>query len=124
MITDPTELARQFDEMFSRLPAFLEQVETTVAGWMGQEFTGTADEERIIATVDAMGSLAYIEVSSLSVRRLDNLSLGDAIVAAVHAAEATAEQAKAQMLGSLSFGGGNLGEFLADGGRRMDDWTR
>lgn len=66
-----------------------------------RKFTGTADKGGIVATVDGSGNLLAIDISGLSKRRHDGVTLGDAAVKAVHAAEQAAAQEKAALMGRL-----------------------
>lgn len=51
-----------------------------------RRFTGTADEEGVVATVDADGTLLDLRISALSKRRHDEVTLADAVIAADDAA--------------------------------------
>jgi DNA-binding protein YbaB len=106
-------------DLAGRLPEALAEMEAAVEEWSGRRFHGTADEGRVVATVDALGSLLDLEVHVLSKRRLDGVSLGEAVVTAVGAAEEAAARAKDEMMHGLRLGGlPSLGELL--GGARRD----
>ncbi|MBG0815343.1 YbaB/EbfC family nucleoid-associated protein [Planomonospora sp. ID82291] len=110
---------RELLDLVERLPEALAGMEAAVEGWSAGRFRGTADEGRVVATVDAVGSLLDLEIHVLSKRRLDGASLGEAVVAAVAAAEEAAARAKDEMMDGLRLGGlPSLGELL--GGARRD----
>ncbi|MFE3455699.1 YbaB/EbfC family nucleoid-associated protein [Nonomuraea sp. NPDC059194] len=78
-----------------------ERAETLVEEWTTRHFTGTADDGRIIATTDALGSLLTLDISPVTRRRLDTVQLADAILAAIVTAEQAAEQAKDELMNGL-----------------------
>ncbi|MFI6602713.1 YbaB/EbfC family nucleoid-associated protein [Nonomuraea sp. NPDC050536] len=69
--------------------------------WSERHFTGQGDRGGVVANVDAVGNLLALEISAMSKRRLDGPALGDAVVAAVRAAEEAASEAQAVMLRGL-----------------------
>ena len=113
----------QLDEFMNKLPMFITQVETSVADWSTREFVGEADEGRITANVSAVGELRSINIHLLSKRKLDNISLAEAIVTAILAGEEAAATAKSAMLSSLSIGDTSLGKLLEDGSKYMEKWA-
>ncbi|MEU0566631.1 YbaB/EbfC family nucleoid-associated protein [Nonomuraea sp. NPDC005983] len=92
---------RMLSEQLERMSA---EAEAVVAEWGAREFTGSADDGGVVATVDAAGTLLALDVSQLSKRRHDGVTLGDAVVAAVHAAEQAAAEAKTTMMRDLGAG--------------------
>ncbi|RJL30033.1 YbaB/EbfC family nucleoid-associated protein [Bailinhaonella thermotolerans] len=105
------------EELWARLDAMARAArdfEERVGEWGASEFTGTADEGRIVATVNAMGVLLRLDVHVLSKRRLDGVRLGDAVVEAVNAAEAAADEARRAMTHAFRPGGTSLGELLGE----------
>src|SRR5258708_3613592 len=113
----------QLDEFMNKLPMFITQVETSVADWSTREFVGEADEGRITANVSAVGELRSINIHLLSKRKLDNISLAEAIVTAILAGEEAAATAKSAMLSSLSIGDTSLGKLFEDGSKYMEKWA-
>jgi DNA-binding protein YbaB len=111
MEDSPAELRARAAE----LSATIARNEAIVAEWSGRELTGSADHGGIVATVDAIGSLRNLEVSPSAMRRLDSVSLAEAIVTAVHRAEDAAATAKEEMLDGLRLGDGpSLGELTRE----------
>jgi DNA-binding protein YbaB len=114
-------------EMRALMAGFADAVarnEALVAEWSEREFTGSADKGGVVATVDPVGSLRRLDIGPLSKRRLDRASLAEAIVAAVHAAEAAAAAAKEEMLGNLSTGGRpGVGKLMSEARRDLTDRT-
>ncbi|MEV2267743.1 YbaB/EbfC family nucleoid-associated protein [Nonomuraea africana] len=111
-------------ERLERLSAT--QVETAAAAEQlaTREFTGKSDKGGIVATVDGAGNLLAIEISQLSKRRHDGVTLGDAVLEAIHAAEQAAAEARTALMGDLGAGLG-LGDLFGDaqqlfGGGRTD----
>lgn len=104
------------------LPTFIEDVQAAVSTWREMTFSGEAGDGRVVAVVNAIGVLERIDIDVLARRRLDNVSLGEAIVAAVRAAEAAAEQGKSQMMDSITCGETTMGEMWRRGERTARDW--
>jgi DNA-binding protein YbaB len=93
-------------KLAERMEAMSATAETIAQEWSERRFIGSADRGGVVATVDAAGALVALEVSSLSKRRNDGRTLGDAAVAAVHAAEQAAVEAKEAMMRELGAGAG------------------
>ncbi|WP_327092410.1 YbaB/EbfC family nucleoid-associated protein [Nonomuraea sp. NBC_01738] len=98
-------------ERLERLTAA--QSEAVAEQFATRTFTGEADRGGIVATVDAMGTLLALDISRLSKRRLDGVTLGDALIEAVHAAEQAANEARTAMMRTVSSGHG-LGDLFGD----------
>ncbi|MFE3448590.1 YbaB/EbfC family nucleoid-associated protein [Nonomuraea sp. NPDC059194] len=108
---DETDRLRMVTEQLERLERLsATQLDTDAAAQrlMAREFTGMADKGGIVATVDGAGNLLAIDISQLSKRRHDGVTLGDAVVEAIHAAEQTAAEARAALMGDLGAGLGDL----------------
>ncbi|WP_223167048.1 YbaB/EbfC family nucleoid-associated protein [Nonomuraea sp. SYSU D8015] len=92
------------DELMERLEAITaagRRAEEMTAEWSTRQFVGRADEGRIVATADALGTLTKLEISPLSRKRLDARRLADEIVAAVSKAEEAAAAAKDELMSNL-----------------------
>ncbi|GAA3470093.1 YbaB/EbfC family nucleoid-associated protein [Nonomuraea roseola] len=100
---DELDELRRLTELLSKDSG---EADAAVSAWSTQQYTGTADHDGVVATVDAVGNLVALDISVVSKRRLDGVTLGDAVVAAVHAAEKAAATAKATMLENLRVGAG------------------
>jgi nucleoid-associated protein EbfC len=105
----------QAQRMLDELPAMLRGFEEAITAWSGQDFTGSSDEGRIIATVNAAKLLKELQIDIRAKRELDNLTLGDRIVEAIKAAEDAAEQARLGVFKGLEFGGVSLNELMDKG---------
>ncbi|WP_240777089.1 YbaB/EbfC family nucleoid-associated protein [Nonomuraea basaltis] len=77
------------------------RAEEIVAEWSARQFVGRAEEGRIVATTDALGTLLTLEISPLSRKRLDATRLADAILAAIAQAEEAAAASKGQLMNTL-----------------------
>ncbi|WP_336211115.1 YbaB/EbfC family nucleoid-associated protein [Nonomuraea sp. LPB2021202275-12-8] len=99
---DLRKLSEQMEAMSAR-------AETVAEEWSEREFTGSADNGGVVATVDPVGTLKALDISPLSKRRNDGVTLGDAVVAAIHAAEQAAAEAKDAMMRELGAGAGLTG---------------
>jgi hypothetical protein len=117
-----SRLTPQPHDFAASIQAFAEQVQSAVNDWRQKEFTGLADEGRIVAKVNAIGGLQSIDVHVLSKRRLDNISLGEAIVEAVQAAEDAATQGQTELMNGISVGDRTMGDFWRDGRRTAQEW--
>ncbi|SDI30275.1 Conserved DNA-binding protein YbaB [Sinosporangium album] len=114
---DLGELRRLAEQLSKSSAAF----EASVAQWSERRFTGTADKGGVVATVDAAGNLLSLEISPLSKRRLDGVTIGDAVVAAVHAGELAAAEAKEAMMRELQAGAGpHVGSLLSEAQRSFE----
>ncbi|MGI5161063.1 YbaB/EbfC family nucleoid-associated protein [Microbispora sp. CA-102843] len=91
--------------------------------WSTREYTGRADEGRITAIVDAVGTLRTVDIHPLSMRRLDSRALAEAVLKAVRRAEAAAEASKEEMLrGGLEAAGvPHVAGLLGDARRAFDE---
>ncbi|WP_431898411.1 YbaB/EbfC family nucleoid-associated protein [Nonomuraea sp. bgisy101] len=107
----------ELDRLAEQLAGAAAAYEASVEEWSRRQFTGTADEEGIVATVDAMGNLVSLQISLRSKRRHDGVTLGDAVVTAVHAAEQAAAEAQETMMRS---GPAGIGGLLADAQRSFE----
>ncbi|GAA2356587.1 hypothetical protein GCM10010404_06390 [Nonomuraea africana] len=83
------------------LMAVAARAEALVEEWSVREFTGRADEGRIVAATDSLGGLLRLEISPLSRRRLGAQQLADAILTAIRTAEEEAVIAKEELLHDL-----------------------
>jgi DNA-binding protein YbaB len=79
-----------------------------------QEHTGTAADGYVTATVSGARELKSIDIHLLARRRLDNVALGEAVVAAVHAAEQQAVDRQRALLAGIEVGGARVSEFVDD----------
>ncbi|MEW9546963.1 YbaB/EbfC family nucleoid-associated protein [Nonomuraea sp. NPDC050783] len=92
------------DEAMARLEALMataRRAEEAVAEWSARRFTGRADEGRVVATTDALGTLLDLRIHPLSRSRLDARRLADAIASAITRAEEAAEAARAALMPGL-----------------------
>ncbi|WP_326819969.1 YbaB/EbfC family nucleoid-associated protein [Streptosporangium sp. NBC_01756] len=118
---DEMDELRRLAEQLSKASA---EAEAAVAEWGARKFTGTADKGGVVATVDAVGNLLALDISVLSKRRHDGVTLGDAVVVAIHAAEQAAAEAKATMAPDLRMGSGpGPGDLLGDAQRAFEART-
>jgi nucleoid-associated protein EbfC len=79
-----------------------------------QTYTGSAADGHVTATVSGARELRSIDIHLLARRRLDTVSLGEAVVAAVLAAEEQAEQRQRAMLAGIEVGGARVVDFVDD----------
>lgn len=79
-----------------------------------REYTGTAADGMVTAVVSGARELRSIDIHVLARRRLDNITLGEAVVAAVLAAEQQASDAQRALLGGIEVGGRRVVDFLDD----------
>ncbi|MEU6407434.1 YbaB/EbfC family nucleoid-associated protein [Microbispora sp. NPDC046933] len=114
---------RELRARMERLEAAAALMDELATEWITREYAGRADEGRVTATVDAVGTLLALDIHPLSMRRLDSRSLAEAVVTAVRRAEAAAEAAKEQMLrGGLEAAGvPHLTGLLGDARRAFDE---
>ncbi|MER6950848.1 YbaB/EbfC family nucleoid-associated protein [Nonomuraea sp. NPDC000554] len=116
---DEMDRLRKYTEQLERLEqrsATLAEAGAAAEQLATREFTGEADKGGITATVDASGNLLALDISRLSKRRHDGVTLGDAVLEAIHAAEQAATEAKAALMGDLTAGLG-LGDLFGDAKR-------
>jgi DNA-binding protein YbaB len=99
-------------------PALVEEIRSAVEDVRRQRFTGATLDDGVSATVNGLGALLDVSISTLAKRGTDNLTLGEAVVAAVASAEAAAKAALADRLATLTFAGRALtparSDFLKD----------
>ncbi|OUC97571.1 YbaB/EbfC family nucleoid-associated protein [Streptosporangium minutum] len=118
---DETARLRMLTERLERLErrsAALAETGAAAEQWATREFTGKADRGGITATVDASGNLLALDISQLSKRRHDGVTLGDALVEAVHKAEQAASESRATLMGGLGVDlGVDLGDLFGDAKR-------
>jgi DNA-binding protein YbaB len=113
---DEMDRLRMFTEQLERLErltAAQAGTETAAEQLATQVFTGKADKGGIVATVDGAGNLLTIDISQLSKRRHDGVTLGDAALEAIHAAEQAAAEARTALKGDLG-AGLDLGDLFGD----------
>lgn len=88
---------REMEEAMARLGelvAAARRAEEAVARWRDRQFTGKADEGRITATTDALGTLIGLRIHPVSRSRLDARGLAGEILTAITSAEEAAERAR------------------------------
>ncbi len=73
--------------------AFQQQVAAAIQAARDEDFVGTALDGGVTVTVSGFGALRSIEIGTMTKRGHDNATLGDAVVDAVHRAEANARSA-------------------------------
>lgn len=79
-----------------------------------QAYTGSAADGHVTATVSGARELRSIDIHLLARRRLDNVALGEAVVAAVQAAEQQAADRQQALLAGIEIGGARVSDFVAD----------
>ncbi|GIF71807.1 YbaB/EbfC family nucleoid-associated protein [Asanoa siamensis] len=92
-MTDPHALAESLRGLVDDPAALQHRLRTVIESVHTESFTGTALSGGVVATVDGLGALRSIEIATTTKRTTDNLTLGDAVTSAVHAAEQTARTA-------------------------------
>ncbi|HEY6739428.1 MAG TPA: YbaB/EbfC family nucleoid-associated protein [Actinopolymorphaceae bacterium] len=105
--------------LFNQLPEFLSRVQPRMDDWMTKQFQGEAADGEIVATVDPAGQLKSLEIGLLAKRRLDNLTLGEEITAAIRNAVKEANDHRWDMLEGLQVGDLNLRDLMRDGPAAM-----
>ncbi|WP_219504339.1 YbaB/EbfC family nucleoid-associated protein [Nonomuraea ceibae] len=114
--------AEELRNQAEQLAGATARIEEIVAAWSTRTFTGSADSGGVVATVDAAGGLLSVDISVVSKRRHDGVTLGDAIVAAVRAAENAAAESQDAMTRELNTATGErLGALLDDARRAFHD---
>ncbi|MEV0159271.1 DNA-binding protein YbaB [Nonomuraea fuscirosea] len=99
--TSETPGSREMRELMERLDAVVasaRRAEERAAEWSARQFVGRADEGRIVARTDALGTLVALEIHPLSRKRLDARRLADEITAAVVMAERAATDARDELM--------------------------
>ncbi|MEV4084654.1 YbaB/EbfC family nucleoid-associated protein [Nonomuraea fuscirosea] len=99
--TPETPGSREVRELMERLDAVVasaRRAEERAAEWSARQFVGRADEGRIVARTDALGTLVALEIHPLSRKRLDARRLADEITAAVVMAERAATDARDELM--------------------------
>lgn len=109
---DTNETLSQF---MDQMPGLLDAIQKNIKGWMRAEHRGTANDDQIVAVVSATGELISMSISPLSKRRLDNLTLGDAIAEAIRNAEQEAQRARGAMFGDLEVAGMRVSDIMENG---------
>ncbi|MFG3437847.1 YbaB/EbfC family nucleoid-associated protein [Nonomuraea sp. NPDC047897] len=112
---EPERLARITEQLerLERLSAKQAEAAAAAEQLMTREFVGRADKGGITATVDGAGNLLAVDIGRLSMRRHDGVTLGDAVLEAIHAAEHAAAEARTALTGDLGAGLG-LGDLCGD----------
>ncbi|MEV0617195.1 YbaB/EbfC family nucleoid-associated protein [Nonomuraea sp. NPDC050404] len=94
----------EMQELMDRLEAIVaagRRAEEKAAEWSARQFVGRADDGRIVARTDALGTLIELEIHPMSRKRLDARRLADEITAAVAQAEEAASAAKDELMNGL-----------------------
>ncbi|NJP24192.1 hypothetical protein FLW53_08270 [Microbispora sp. SCL1-1] len=114
---------RELRARIERLTAAAALMDELAAEWSTRKHIGRADEGRITATVDAVGTLLALDIYPLSMRRLDGRGLAEAVLKAVRRAEAAAEAAKEELMrGGLEAAGlPHVADLLGDARRAFDE---
>lgn len=92
------------DEAMARLEHLIStarQAEERTAEWSARRHVGRADDGRVVATADALGTLVALEISPVSRKRLDARRLADEILVAVTKAEQSAAESRDELLRGL-----------------------
>ncbi|WP_327008803.1 YbaB/EbfC family nucleoid-associated protein [Dactylosporangium sp. NBC_01737] len=116
------------EELLRGVPDLIRPMVNDVLGLRSQltelECEGSDATGLVTAVTDAWGGLREIRLHPTARRRLDNLSLGDAVRDAVNAAAAQSRQEYRRVLDTINVFGIPLGEAKADPGaaaRRVID---
>lgn len=107
--------AKSLMQIADQLPLLLGAVQRNIGRWLESEHVGTANDGQIVAVVSATGKLVSVSISPLSKRRLDNLTLGDAITEAIVNAEQEARRAKSSMFGDMEIAGMRVSDIMEHG---------
>ena len=86
------------DRLTSRMEEMSQIFAETRATLAEAEFTGTSDDERITATVDATGHLIDLEINPRALRRPDARGLANAVLLAAERARERAADASTDLL--------------------------
>lgn len=97
-----------------QISAALAKAEQYARSAMTEEYVGTAAEGTVTATVSGDRELTTIDIHVLARRRLDNATLGEAVVAAVQAAEQQAADRQRDLLAGIEIAGVRVSEFVDD----------
>ncbi|MEV0214919.1 YbaB/EbfC family nucleoid-associated protein [Micromonospora sp. NPDC050695] len=101
-------------QLVTEMTALLETATSETGRLAREEFVGTAADGLVTATVSGAKELLDISVAARAHRTVDNSTLGEAVVEAVRAAEALADQRRSEIMSGLRLGGVDVDTFLAD----------
>jgi DNA-binding protein YbaB len=118
-MTDPYALAEAIRGLAADPDALQDRIRGVVTAVTGESFTGTALNGGVVATVDGLGALRSIEIAATTKRRTDNLTLGDAVTAAVTEAERTARNTLATRVAEVALADRLGGSLTAEQLRRF-----
>ncbi len=79
-----------------------------------QRYEAAVADGEVAAAVSGGGGLLEVRISTAARRQIDNLTLGDHVVAAIRAAESQAADARAEMLDGLRISGIRISDVLAN----------
>ncbi|MEV0717240.1 YbaB/EbfC family nucleoid-associated protein [Asanoa sp. NPDC050611] len=116
---DPYALAEAVRGLVADPAALQDRIRTVVEAVTQETFTGTALSGGVVATVDGLGALRSIEIAPATKRRTDNLTLGDAVTAAVADAERTARTTLATRVAEVALADRLGGALTAEQLRRF-----
>jgi len=98
--------------IFERMAEFQESMRTSVQELAKQTFDGSAENVDVTATVTVYGAVTEIRIGTLAKRYTDNLTLGEAVVEAVRAARANAQNAWVERMTGTDLFGVSAGAFI------------
>ncbi|TNH31706.1 YbaB/EbfC family nucleoid-associated protein [Micromonospora orduensis] len=101
-------------QLVTEVTALLETATSETGQLAREEFVGTAADGMVTATVSGAKELLDVSVAARAPRTVDNITLGEAVVEAVRAAEALADERRAEIMSGLRLGGVDVDTFLAD----------
>lgn len=107
--------ANTVEELIAQAKQMMQQSTDIMAELRGRSVEGSAEHGKVTAVADVMGPLREIHVHPTALRSLSNLSLGDAIVTAVRAAEDAATKARDEAFNQMTFNGKPIRQILEDG---------
>jgi DNA-binding protein YbaB len=106
----PAALAGLRDQIAAAMAAAEEYAREAPA----QAHTGSAADGYVTATVSGARELRSIDIHLLARRRLDNVALGEAVVAAVQAAEQQAAEGQRALLAGIEIGDSRVSDSVDD----------
>ncbi|MGC5291044.1 YbaB/EbfC family nucleoid-associated protein [Micromonospora sp. DT231] len=92
-------------QLVTEITTLLETATSGTGQLVHEQFVGTAADGLVTATVSGAKELLDVSVAARAHRTVDTVTLGEAVVAAVRAAEALAEQRRAEVMSGLQWRG-------------------
>jgi nucleoid-associated protein EbfC len=108
------DIQRQIADAYDQARSVAHGAKQALEDLKNEEFTAEAADGLVSATVSGLGELTSLKIHVLAKRRLDNLTLGEAVTEAVRSAEHMFRDRQQSMFSAIKINGRSFQDLMTD----------